>query len=118
MPIPLKTNGTTTIADIIRDDRLPDDIIADLKQKSIDIPSWGDLIKEYDPKKHPVYTDRDYIDKVKAHERVDVHYPRKTQIHHAERAGEASSGNHGGYIQEEPHQRNEYQARTQTICLV
>ena len=65
MPIPLKTNGTTTIADIIRDDKLPDDIIADLKQKSIDIPSWGDLIKEYDPKKHPVYTDNNYKDKIK-----------------------------------------------------
>ena len=65
MSIPLKTNGTTTIEDIIRDDRTPCNIISDLKQKSVDVPSWGDLVKEYDPKQHPVYTDNSYRDKVK-----------------------------------------------------
>ena len=39
--------------------------ISDLKKKSISIPVWGDLEKEYDPRKHPVMTDKFYRDKVK-----------------------------------------------------
>lgn len=35
-------------------------IIEDLKHKTVVVPSWGELINEYDPKKHPVFTDRDY----------------------------------------------------------
>lgn len=62
MPSP---NGTTTIEDIIRDDRTSEEIILDLKQKAIDVPPWADLEKEYDPKKHPVYTDPTYTDKTK-----------------------------------------------------
>lgn len=58
-------NNVTTIEDIIRDDRQPQEIIQDLKQKSIDVPSWEELEKEYNPKKHPVYSDRNYRDRVK-----------------------------------------------------
>ena len=62
MPSP---TGTTTIEDIIRDDRTSAEIIQDLKQKAIDVRPWADLEKEYDPKKHPVYTDPTYTDKTK-----------------------------------------------------
>ena len=47
-----------TIQEIIAlQERNPEQIIADLKSKSIVVPSWGGrkgLIYEYDPKKHPV----------------------------------------------------------------
>lgn len=39
------------------------DIIADLKNKSICVPSWDKLQKEYDPRKHPVMTDPFYKDR-------------------------------------------------------
>lgn len=39
--------------------------IAYLQKKSIDVPSWQELEKEYNPKKHPVFTDPEYIDKGK-----------------------------------------------------
>lgn len=42
----------------------PDKIIEALKQKSIEIPEWEKLKKEYDPKEHPVMTDPNYQDKV------------------------------------------------------
>lgn len=55
-----------TIQEIIqRGVRLPADIIADLKNKTIDVPEWGKLEKEYNPKQHPVYTNKAYRDKVK-----------------------------------------------------
>lgn len=54
-----------TIEEIISDERQPTDIIKDLKKKSIIIPPWAALLKEYDPKKHPVMTDKTYVDKVK-----------------------------------------------------
>lgn len=50
---------------IDRQSRRPGDIIADLKNKTVDIIPWGTLEKEYNPRKHPVYTDRDYRDKVR-----------------------------------------------------
>lgn len=42
----------------------PDKVIEALKQKSIEIPEWEKLRKEYDPKEHPVMTDPNYQDKV------------------------------------------------------
>lgn len=39
--------------------------ISDLKKKTIVVPAWSDLEKEYDPRKHPVMTDKQYRDKVK-----------------------------------------------------
>lgn len=38
-------------------------IIADLKKKTIPVPAWGELQKEYNPKLHPVMTDKNYKDK-------------------------------------------------------
>lgn len=35
-------------------------IIEDLKKKTVSVPSWGELSQEYDPKKHPVFTDLSY----------------------------------------------------------
>jgi len=51
-----------TIAEIIDNTRTPDQIIEDLKLKSITVPGWSDLEKEYNPKKHPVMTDPSYTD--------------------------------------------------------
>lgn len=50
---------------IDRQNRMPAQIIDDLKQKSLDVIPWWNLRKEYEPKKHPVYTDRHYRDKVR-----------------------------------------------------
>lgn len=52
------------ILEIIDAARLPKDIIADLQLKSITVPGWAVLEKEYNPKKHPVFTDPGYLDKV------------------------------------------------------
>ena len=37
--------------------------IALLKEKSVEIRPWSDLQKEYDPKLHPVRTDKEYVEK-------------------------------------------------------
>lgn len=53
---------------------LPTDseIIEALKQKSVYVPSWGDLIKDYEPKEHEIATDRTgRRDKIKADGRVE-----------------------------------------------
>lgn len=34
-----------------------EEIINDLKEKSVDIPKWEELIKQYDPKEHEIVTD-------------------------------------------------------------
>lgn len=41
-----------------------EDIITSLKEKSITVPAWKDLEKEYDPKKHPVMDTSKYADRV------------------------------------------------------
>lgn len=53
------------IQDIINSSRRPEVIIDDLKKKTIAVPSWSNLEKEYDPSKHPVITDPMYQDKIK-----------------------------------------------------
>lgn len=53
------------IQDIINKDRQPGTIIDDLKKKTVAVPSWAALEKEYDPSKHPVITDPTYTDKIK-----------------------------------------------------
>lgn len=63
--MPLFTTTTTTTADIIRTDRQQADIIADLEQKSIDVPAWATLEKEYNPRQHEVFTDKTYRDKTR-----------------------------------------------------
>ena len=50
---------------IDRKRKLASQIIDELKQKNIDVIPWAKLRKEYEPKEHPVYTDRNYRDKVR-----------------------------------------------------
>ena len=38
------------------------DIINELKYKTVSVKPWSELEKEYDKKKHPVYTDPSYLD--------------------------------------------------------
>ena len=45
------------IASIIDFNRSVDNIINDIKQKSVDIPAWDVLIKAYEPKFHEIVTD-------------------------------------------------------------
>lgn len=52
-----------TIEEILSLER-PADIIQELKNKTINVIPWSKLEKEYDKKKHPVYTDVSYQDKV------------------------------------------------------
>ena len=55
------------IADIINlQDKKAEDIISALKEKSVVVPAWKDLEKEYDPKKHPVMDTSKYADRVEA----------------------------------------------------
>ena len=53
-----------TINEILSLDN-PNDVINELKYKTIIVRPWSELEKEYDKKKHPVYTDKSYQDKVK-----------------------------------------------------
>lgn len=52
------------IKEITSNNRNPAEIIRDLKKKTIVVPDWSELVKEYDKKQHPVYTDKGYTDKV------------------------------------------------------
>lgn len=45
------------ITQIITAGRDPQEIIKDLKQKSVTVPQWSDLEKEYEPSKHAVVAD-------------------------------------------------------------
>ena len=53
------------IKEIIRQGRPANDIIADLRKVSRELPAWSELEKEYNPRKHQVHTDPDYVDKFK-----------------------------------------------------
>jgi len=44
----------------------PEDAVKELRKKTIEIPSWDDLEKEYNPQKHPVITDKTYADVIDA----------------------------------------------------
>lgn len=46
------------IQDIFNENRPIADIIADLKEKSVEVPSWNKLVKEYDPTRHKIMTDK------------------------------------------------------------
>lgn len=65
------------IKDIISKDRPVNEIIADLKYKAIQVPSWGGigsrkgLIAEYDPKLHPVMNKALYPDIVEEDGSID-----------------------------------------------
>lgn len=51
------------INEIIAKDRTASSIIADLKKKSINVPSWAVLRKEYNPKEHPINTEQEFQDR-------------------------------------------------------
>lgn len=53
-----------TIDEILDSQRLPAEIIDDLRLKTVVLPPWSKLEKEYEPKYHPVMTDKTYRDKV------------------------------------------------------
>ncbi len=53
------------ITDIIRKDRPAVETIGQLKLKTIEVPAWAELEKEFDPKKHPVHDIKTYRDRVK-----------------------------------------------------
>jgi len=53
------------IEDLFNSDKTPAQMVAELKRKSIDIPKWSELEKEYDPKKHPVMDKKLYPDRMK-----------------------------------------------------
>lgn len=53
------------INEIINKSRQPGAIIDDLKKKTVSVPLWSALEKEYDSSKHPVITDATYADKIK-----------------------------------------------------
>jgi hypothetical protein len=40
----------------------PGEAVAELSKKTVELPAWEDLKKEYDPQKHPVVTDAGYMD--------------------------------------------------------
>lgn len=50
------------ISEVIKRAKTGEDVTALLKQKSIELPAWADLKKEYDPKLHPVMDERLYPD--------------------------------------------------------
>lgn len=52
------------IKEITSETRDAGSIIADLKKKSVQVPEWAELEKEYEPSNHPVVTDKLYRDKV------------------------------------------------------
>ena len=54
----------STIEEIMDASRPIEDIIRDLKKKSIQVMPWSELEKEYDPKMHPVNDKKTYPDKV------------------------------------------------------
>ena len=53
-----------TIEEILAQERI-EDIIEELKYKTVCLRPWADLEKEYNPKLHPVWTDKSYRDVVK-----------------------------------------------------
>lgn len=50
-----------TLQEILAQGKISD-VIDELKDKSIELRPWVDLEKEYNVKKHPVYTDKSYVD--------------------------------------------------------
>lgn len=62
-------NEITTILDSTRP---VSDIISDLKEKSVDVPEWSKSLKDYDPSRHKIVTDKfSRKDKIKSDGRVE-----------------------------------------------
>lgn len=65
-----------TIDEILNDEGLTfEQRLSKLTEKTISVPAWAKLQKEYDPCKHPVMTDHEYVDKV-----TKGHTERMTRI--------------------------------------
>ena len=62
--IKFRTKLAMDIRELINGGRPASAIISDLKHKTITVPSWTELDKAYDPRKHPVKTDPGYTDKI------------------------------------------------------
>lgn len=52
------------IKEITSPERNANSVISDLKYKTVSVKPWADLKKEYEPKLHPVMTDKTYKDRV------------------------------------------------------
>lgn len=60
------------ITNIFDSNRSADDIINDLKEKSVDIPEWSKLQEDYEPTRHDIVTDKtSRRDKIKSDGQVD-----------------------------------------------
>ena len=46
------------ITEIINSTRAASDIISDLKNKSVNVPEWSKLLKDYEPSKHKIVNDK------------------------------------------------------------
>lgn len=60
------------IAVILDSGRPADNVINDLKEKSVDIPEWSNLLKDYEPTKHRIVIDKETRrDKIKSDGQVE-----------------------------------------------
>ena len=60
------------ITTILDSTRPVSDIISDLKEKSVDVPEWSKSLKDYDPSRHKIVTDKfSRKDKIKSDGRVE-----------------------------------------------
>lgn len=60
------------ITAILDSSRLVTDVISDLKNKSIDVPEWSKLLKDYEPTKHRIVDDKETRkDKIKSDGQIE-----------------------------------------------
>ena len=60
------------ITTILDSTRPVSDIISDLKEKSVDVPEWSKSLKDYDPSRHKIVTDKlTRKDKIRSDGRVE-----------------------------------------------
>lgn len=53
-----RTVSMDEITNILQPGRLPQDIISDLKVKSVEVPEWADLLRAYEPTLHRIADDK------------------------------------------------------------
>lgn len=58
------------IQDLIRRAKNGEDVTSQLREKSVEVPAWSELKKEYDPRLHPVMDEGQYPDKPIYEERL------------------------------------------------
>ncbi len=59
------------IKEIIDFSRSANDIIKDLKDKSVPVPSWGAILTKYDVKQHDILQDPNFIDEIQHYKKRD-----------------------------------------------